>query len=197
MNLYNGIATLNVNLPDNSKVGETHHYILSVTDDSRPEPFKESFAIIVDDQQKSSGGGKGKRSKGREEKGKGKREDKSQLSLPNIKEVFKKDWEMHHFDEKSALKIDNNGENGYDFYVNSDNIHLNTEIKNRKSESTSLIRRKYMYGMVLIGLSMINDTDKDTLEIENDPEKQAESFARKISPILIPMIDNLGSLDDD
>ena len=199
LNLYNGIATLNLHLPDQSKINDVYHYTLTVTDESRYEPFKETFTLIADEYKDKSGGGNGTRSKGKNNRKDGKREDKSYLSLPNIKEVYREDWEKFHFDEKSALQIDNNGESGYDFFINADNIHLNTEIKAKKPELTPLIRRKYMYGMVLIGLSMILDTtesvDLDDNKIEL--ERQAESFAKKVSPVLIPMIDNLGDLSED
>src|SRR5699024_3297072 len=106
-----------------------------------------------------------------------------------------KDWAKYGFSENSVLKIDNNGESGYDFFINADNIHLKTEIKSKKAELASSTQKNYIYGMVLIGLSLLNDSY--AYEKEIPLEQQAEKFAGKVSPILIPMIDSLGSLSDD
>ena len=37
--------------------------------------------------------------------------------------------EKYGFDKESALKVKDSGEEGYDFFVNMDNVYLLTEIK--------------------------------------------------------------------
>lgn len=184
LNLNDGIGTLNINVPSNSDYGEAHQYKLTVTDETRSEPFIEYFSLITDTEKPSIG------------RGNGKRKGTSALDLPNIAEIFQGDWEINGFDRETALKIDNNGDSGYDFRVNMDNVHLNTEIKSKKPELIEATRNQYKYGMVLLGLGILNDSLYKENEDGSDTEK-AEEFLKSISPILLPMIENLGDLGDE
>ncbi|SDK38027.1 hypothetical protein [Sediminibacillus albus] len=195
INLHNGVATLNVRLPDGAKVNEEYTYTLVVTDESRYEPFQEIFKLVAEEDKKNtSNDGKGKRKKGSGSNDKKTREEQSKLALPNIFEITREDWEKKNFNNESALKVENNGESGYDFHINMDNIHLTTELKSR-SQDVELIKNKYKYGMVLIGLGIINGTE--TEEDDEDPTNKVEETTRMISPMLIPMIENLGGLQED
>src|SRR5699024_12847299 len=68
-------------------------------------------------------------------------------------------------------------------------------LKSKKAELASSTQKNYIYGMVLIGLSLLNDSY--AYEKEIPLEQQAEKFAEKVSPILIPMIDSLGSRSEE
>src|SRR5699024_7156450 len=182
--LNDGIGTLNINVPSNSDYGEAHQYKLTVTDETRSEPFIEYFSLITDTEKPSIG------------RGNGKRKGTSALDLPNIAEIFEDHWEINGFDRETALKIDNNGDSGYDFRVNMDNGHLNTGIKSKKPELIEATRNQYKYGMVLLGLGILNDSLYKENEDGSDTEK-AEEFLKSISPILLPMIENLGDLGDE
>ncbi|MEC2158012.1 hypothetical protein [Virgibacillus halodenitrificans] len=197
INLHNGIATLNVRIPENAEVDEEYTYTLEVTDESRYEPFLETFKLVVDkDRKKTTSNGKGKRKKGKGSNGKDKREEKSKLALPNIIEIFHTEWDKKNFNNETALKVENNGDSGFDFYINMDNIHLTTELKSRKSEDSILIKNKYKYGMVLIGLGIINNTNMEDEDENEDQTDKVEEFTKMISPMLLPMIENLGELQE-
>lgn len=192
LNLYNGIATLNIRLPVNSKVGDEFFYELNVTDPSRVEPFKERFILkVVSPQKKRTNGNKGHRVKPPGDSRGDSRNTKSKLSMPNVKGINKKEWEKFNFNEHSSLRVDRNGEE-YDFIINMDNIHLLTEIKSRYNESTEMIKNQYKYGMVLIGLGILN-----YIKANPDIEESISigEISQMISPMLLPMIHNLGELE--
>ena len=85
--------------------------------------------------------------------------------LPNIVEVTEESWATHKFDRFTALKIKDAGDgehNGvdkqtvsqYDFFINVDNLYLKIEMKSAKSDA-SLLKARFMYGMVLVGLGLL------------------------------------------
>ena len=67
----------------------------------------------------------------------------------------REDWYLHGFDEKSALKIVQNGEGGHDFFINKDNVHLLTEQKYNRRLVPEIQYTRYEAGMVLIALAII------------------------------------------
>jgi hypothetical protein len=126
----------------------------------------------------------------------------SGIALPNVTEVKREDWEEYGFVKESALKVLGDGEGGYDFYINMDNIHLQTEMKpvDRDEAKVNLLKARYKYSMVLVGLSVLgyykNRSDNESINSEDigtTPEYQAGIVAEIVSPILLPMIDKMGS----
>ena len=119
--------------------------------------------------------------------------------MPNIIEVPKENWATQGFNENSALKVKDSGELGYDFFVNIDNIHLLSELKITKNTEVKAIQAKYKFGLVLIGLALLNDNDKEQKSVEPDESESIftiiEKITKAISPVIIPMIDTLGALE--
>lgn len=198
INLWNGYAYLNV-LLDNSKVGDLVHFRSEVNDISRPSPITEEFYVQVIEplsKQKSKPGTRKPPSSG--EPGDDTKKSDG-YALPNIIEVPKYNWEKHSFNENSALKVKDSGETGYDFFVNIDNIHLLSELKLAKSSEIKAIQAKYKFGLVLIGLALLNDYDNDNMPEENEGGDgiftTIEKISKAISPVIIPMIDTLGALE--
>jgi hypothetical protein len=132
-------------------------------------------------------------------------------------------WTDHTppFDKYTALQIKNAGEDGaengdaksvFDFYVNMDNLYLKTEIKpaHRDPEVT---RARFTYGLVLLGLALVQEHEAakakakkaDAEEEEREEEDKGEAnierrvaeFTRAVAPVLLPMIESLGDLDED
>jgi len=90
-------------------------------------------------------------------------------------------------------------EDGYDFFINIDNLHLRTEIRGAKPEDALSIEGKYKFGQVLLGLAMLKDSSKFE---STDPENPVmgifeliEKSSQAWSPVIIPLIDNLSALD--
>ncbi|MFZ0946243.1 MAG: hypothetical protein WB930_02535 [Syntrophobacteraceae bacterium] len=223
LNLENGLATLNLQLPPSSKIGEEHNILIRVTDRIRIDPFVNSVIIKVTDEVslKPSTSAPRRKPPGKE-KGVD-REITARTQLPKITKVYEnapngeKGWSdmTPPFNKYSALRIRDSGNrternttNGgsiYDFYVNVDNIFLKTEIKD-SGKSPEVFVARFLYGMTLIGISLIHDDlekEKPTTESEegaNGPEEiniedQVENITKAIAPVLNPMIDSLGGLD--
>ena len=199
INLWNGIASLNVSLPIGNKSGDILHFRSEVQDISRIDPLRDEFFIEVIGSVKNNPYKSGKRKQpASNEKG----DDVDQISylqLPNVWGVRKDEWEKHNFDSESALKIVDSGDNGSDFYCNLDNIHLLTEQKASSTIDPKLVEARYKYGIVLIGLAFLNENKnpkgkKFPLDIEIDIYENIAYVTRIISPILLPMIAGLGDL---
>ncbi|MDD2502864.1 MAG: hypothetical protein PHG58_03265 [Clostridia bacterium] len=191
LNLFNGIATLMVTLPSQVKVGTVLNYRGIVSDETKIKPLENEFQLEIDPAQQSSSGSSSRVSP---PGGKGvDRKTASMLSLPVVKEVYKEGWSGHGFNRESALRVVNN-DTSYDFYVNMDNIHLQTEIKEKTGE-VRYLKAKYKFGMALIGLGLLN-AERNADEDENITEK-VFNLSSAISPILLPMLESLGSLEDE
>ena len=213
-NLHNGKATLTIRLPESCAVGDSLRYVAEVMDPSRVDAFVNRVQInVLRETQSKTGGGRPRKSSGRKS---GEDEDgPSRIALPNVVPVHEAQWADHEppFDKHSALRVKHAGqdepENGsdvYDFYVNLDNVYLRTELK-ASSTDTALTEARFQYGMVLLGLGLLQENakgadppeEKDVSERENDDniEDKVEFVTRAMAPILLPMIEGLGSLDAD
>lgn len=203
INLWNGHAYLNVALAE-VKLGDSVHYLSELHDISRPQPITEEFYVTVVEPLEKYPTVPGVRKPpvstdpGKDAKKPG------GFSLPNIVEVSKDgrtgpSWEQQGFNEYSALKVKGSEEDGFDFFVNIDNIHLLSDLKPAKGAEIMAIQAKYKFGLVLIGLALLNDKSKPKNgEQENEGEdifSLVERTSKAISPVIIPMIDSLGRLD--
>ena len=159
------------------------------------------------------------------------REQPAEIVLPNIVEVTEESWATHKFDRFTALKIKDAGDgehNGvdkqtvsqYDFFINVDNLYLKIEMKSAKSDA-SLLKARFMYGMVLVGLGLLQqdvaaqskktkrpeaDEDEDGAGSVGTPvaddedgsenvEERVERVTSALAPVLLPMIESLGAID--
>ncbi len=121
----------------------------------------------------------------------------SRLSLPQVIPIHKDGWAEVGFDENSALKVMYTGEEGYDFYVNMDNICLLSEIKAKSEIDAKLLLERYKYAMVLIGLALLKEYPKDAEQKKDDKDiyKEIMEITAKLSHIVLPMISYLGELE--
>ena len=218
-NLQNGAATLSLQLPVNCREGDTLHYVALVTDRTRIEPFENSFVIHVKGASEGNGTGGGRRKPRTKEEGE-EGEIPIGISLPNITKVYEAEWDNHSpaFDKYTALRIkhagtssengnDGGGQDVYDFYINMDNLYLNAELKSG-GQDAEIIRARFMYGMVLLGLALLQqeaqgkpdkqatqETEEDENEEGGNIEDRVEQFSKAVAPVLLPMIDALGGLE--
>ncbi len=203
MNLWEGTANLTVTLPESAKLGQNIHFHSSIVDVNRIFPFTHDFFVKVEHASEVKQGGNGGRKPPAGEKDGNDSEHLSGLALPNIIEVREGEWEKHGFNREDALKVADAGESGYDFYINMDNVHLQTEKKPSSVVELSILDARYKYGMVLLGIAMLQEAKKPQESsaqpdnIENDIFKRIKDTTRIISPILLPIINGLGSLQPD
>ncbi|MCJ2562693.1 MAG: hypothetical protein LN417_01215, partial [Candidatus Thermoplasmatota archaeon] len=160
-------------------------------------PFQSGFFVRVRKEQDKRGGPPGKRKEPPSDDKGSDRERPSHLALPNIVDVRKTTWEEYDFDRESSLKVRYGGEeSGYDFYINMDNIHLQTEIKGRPRVDPQLLEAQYKYGVVLVGLAILNEYEKaEDKDEEEDVYENIRFVTQAISPFLLPMISSLGDIE--
>jgi hypothetical protein len=222
LNLQNGKATLSVRLPGECSVGDVIEYEAQVTDDTLLEPFINKFVLTVGSPLKVRESPSIKDGKPPGKENGHQREIPTGLSIPEIHEVYESRWESRKpkFDQYSALQIlqeeaadpesTSDGNTAvYSFWVNMDNIYLKTEMKYSKTNS-EIIKARYMYGLVLIGMALIQanasaekvKTDDESRDQEGDVEEltleeRVFRISSAIAPVLLPLVESLGSLTEE
>ena len=198
VNLRDGIAALNLELPVDAKEGDEHTYIFTVTDTNNDNQFEEAFAITIVPSQKTSGGGGDRTPPDDGEKGKN-TFTPAGISLPNVIEVTHEEWDAHNFDKEAALDIVSAGDGIWDFFVNMENIHLQSEIKPiaKNEAKMKLIKARYKYSMVLIGLSILgyeknHPNDEAEQKGDDDLQQTVRLMTAMVSPVILPMIAVMG-----
>jgi len=215
--LHDGIANLRVYLPPDCSIGEDLEYCAVVTDESRVDPIENYCTVYVEADIDPAGGNGGRRKPPTPNPGKD-RELLTGIAFPKIKDVRREEWDKHQFDGYSALRIVNSGEapvigdanssSVYDFYVNIDNIYIQHELKASKKEP-KVLRARFRFGLVLLGLGVLQQHIKEESEASHsdesaaseygtpDIEARVEAFTKAVAPVLLPMIDGLGALNED
>jgi hypothetical protein len=197
-----GALNLSLSLPDGVAVNEVVKLKLVVTDPSRVEPFENLMMLHVRPGAATSGNeGNGQRRVANTDRGS--KGTANTLALPEITPVHESEWETHDFNEYSALAAIHAGQNDegadiYDFYINVDNRFLRVAQK-ESTENPKLLEARFTYGMVLLGLSMLQppttggkeDGDSDKVE---DVEDIIAKSSTAIAPVLLPMIEAMGAL---
>lgn len=207
LNLRDGIAALNFELPVDAQENDKYSYVFTVTDTNNENQFVETFEITVVANQETPGGGGHRTPPDDGNKGKNTLTPAG-ISLPNVREVTHEEWDEYNFDRESALAILSAGDDVWDFYVNMENIHLQSELKPiaKNEAKMKLIKARYKYSMVLIGLSILgygknhHDSEDEKKSEIDDPEQTVRLVTRMISPVILPMIavmgDDLGDIID-
>lgn len=206
LNLWNGFATLTIGIPQDVKVGDKLCFQTEVIDLTRVDPFLGEFCIVIDPPQKNQGGGNGKRKQSPGRKTGGSRQKPAYLDIPDVTEVRRERWigNGYKFDEKSALAVVDAGEEvGYNFFINMDNVYLQMEIKENTKIDPKLLEARFKYGMVLLGISLLDFEEKRKKTGESISQKNEDIsiydriflFSKAISPTLLPMIASLGDLE--
>ena len=87
-----------------------------------------------------------------------------------------------------------------------DNVYLKTELKATR-ENPDIVKSKWQYGMVLIGMALLRDSSEAVPPngadhaARNDedvtPEERAFVATAAIAPVLLPLIEHLGNLSDE
>lgn len=217
LNLQNGIATLNVKLPANCRVGQTVSFVASVSDSSQVEPFRNCFKVRVKPASKPHGGEGERRKPPSEEEGLD-REIPTGIQLPNWVRVSEVDWNKHDppFDQFTALRIKHagtseetaaDGKDVYDFFINEDNIYLKRYLKfeQKPGQSDTVARTRFELGLMLTGLALIHraaqskqtESEGEFEGAEMNIETQVENVTKAIAPFILPMIDALGALESE
>ena len=211
LNLNNGVATLSLPFPGSANVDDSFEYELVVQDETMFDSFVNRFVVTAGHSQDSSGGNGGghQRSDGQN---KGNDDTPEGLAIPSPIPVHESEWEIHGFDKNTALKavfdpLDGEELGGsHTYYINMDNVYLKTELKATR-ENPDIVKSKWQYGMVLIGMALLRDSSEAVLPngadqtARNDedvtPEERAFAATAAIAPVLLPLIEHLGNLSEE
>ena len=197
-----------------AKVGDEYQYRLEVTDPSRVDAFVNQFTLRIKGE--LQGGGEV------EEVGTADRKPTTVLGTAVVLRccsfpISAKSQKMNGLrraslnfppckfvvqEKPTPIRAD-----VYDFYVNVDNKFLKI-IEKESSDEPKLVKAKFIYGLVLIGLALLQDSrsvtsvNSDTAERADNPEAPnieavVDVTTRAIAPILLPMLESIGALDID
>ena len=194
VNLWNGTANLNVRVPEDAEVGELIEYNSRVSDIRETEIFESRFFVLITEAEKKTSGEQGERKKPASKDPGDDTHGLHGLNLPNVIRVYENEWDRYGFDRYDALHISKASEDNYDFFVNVDNWHLKTEQKGKTKTDPRILEARYMYGHVIIALALITDHKEDEDQITTI-EELVQRVSRAISPFILPMVEELGSLE--
>ena len=165
INLWNGLANLTISIPKGAKVGDILCFGTKIDDVNQIDSFTSKFCILIDRESKINGS-KGERKSPPDEKEGKDRKKNHYLDMPNVVEIRREDWNRDDykefkFNQHSALKVRSAGEeNGYDFFINMDNVYLKTDMKGNTKTDPVILEARYSYGMVLLGISILDFDEK-------------------------------------
>jgi hypothetical protein len=213
---HDGIASLSLHMPEDFVIGSKITLQFTVEDDILSEPFVNVSALTATPRNEHpSGSDKQKNGRGSG----GDSTGPSGIALPNIIAVEEKDWEKYKFDRYTACTIvqdadeQDEDEAVYMFYINVDNLHLQTEMK-AGAEDPRLPRTKFLFGNVLVGLAFIqyfkeheqsrakedsngNGNRQPILPEDLTVELLVKEATKALAPFILPMINRLGALSED
>ena len=202
LGLFNGIATLTINMPKEIVIGSKYNIKVWIDDPCIMQNF-ESFIVLTPlqpEEYTNGGEAKPKRPSNTDKDKKGNRQSPSHLALPTLHEIYKDKWEEYGMKDESALVVMKTEENT-DFYINMDNIHLLLEMKRPKDfTNDEITKAKYKYSMTLIGMSILSyyiNNEKENINGDINIEDEVKRFTSIISPILIPLLESMTDLKLD
>lgn len=204
--LRSGLVTFSLlDLPETLVIGDTVVYRIEVTDPSRIDAFVSTVELRVCAEAQPSDRHPYNRAS-HKNAGSGTGGGSAQLQLPNIVEVRQDEWDTRGFNELTALRIKSAGEaeggtEVFDFFVNVDNKYLRLFQKDSR-EDPKLIKAKFVYGLVLVGLALLQDrraADSTLGSDSPDPtlsiDKLVEHVGRAVAPVLLPLLESIGALE--
>lgn len=201
INPFDGIWTLNVSIPDNFPIDQILTFRCTLEDDTMAAPLEAIFWLrtVPYIAQEAQGGGHKKKKNPNE--GTGQKGPSAGLAMPNIVEVREQEWETHDFNQHSALKVVNSGDNSYDFFVNMDNLYLTNELKGVKTEKI-ILENRFKLALVFIGVAILAEDGESSgapssKDDQDEPSLTRTELVRQVSewvaPIVLPLVNELSN----
>ena len=212
--LWNGIYSIRFRPRAGAKPGDVIPVTVSVTDPDRAShgrpPFESEFEIAVevaDNRPTRPGPGGPSGPRGPRGPGDGTKEV-PRLAMPNIIEVRKSEWLSYSpgFTSEEALRVIRDGQGGYDYVVNLDNIYLIDQLRQPKEADKPLIVYWFKWGLALCAMGLIQHdkrlvVNKNGAELHDDsalfqqPASDELELLNKslggVASVIIPIIRNL------
>ena len=205
--LWNGRLLATLRPPAGADIRDRVRVRVAVSDVEnvmRGGPFEGKFQMVVDkatNRVSGSGGAKNNKRAAHGDNGKA-----PQLAVPNIREISKDKWGGMNppFSGKDALRVLQDGEGGYDFYLNVDNSFLLTELSRSSDIEKALIKYWFKYGLALCGLGMLQqyrtehtngrgETEPAEAELSSpqDPINLVNGAMTGLARVIIPVVRRL------
>ena len=188
INCYNGIATLNIEVPSDVATGEMLTFASEVNDIANPLPFESDFHVKLNNGS-NNGNGTGTR----------RRPIENGFKIPTIIEVYEGDDKCKslEFDGSSSMAVNDAGEDGLILYCYMDNKFLLNAVR-RSPSKAALLKKKYQTAMTLITIAIIKEyKDKKVDGISDDFEKHVLRTTSAVSRVIFPIMENLSALSLD
>lgn len=202
LDIADGIARWTGELPADAAVSDVLAYDFEVTDPLRTEPFRNRLIIEVRPRAERPAGPFRKK-RDRKNDGDGSDDGESGLSLPDVTPVSRGDaaWDEFDFTDQSALAVrrgpaTEDGPGAFDFFYNIENDSLLRAQKATPADA-ELTRERFRCALVLVGLALIQaQAGKNAHESngEDNIENIVASTTRALAPILLPLVEYVGTL---
>ncbi|MDD5143495.1 hypothetical protein, partial [Methanoregula sp.] len=188
ISLYNGIATLAIEVPKGVQIGDINELTFSVTDEHRyDDPFTSKFYVLIDKEKKENKQpGKPTPRPNPPGNDNGDRKEPEKFSIPEPRPIYKDQWPRWEFDENTAMHVLQR-EDKIDYLINMDNKVLLTELKANKKFDEMLLKQIYVDGMMIFTLLLVKEINKkenkNGISISN-----IKDITKMIAPGLIPIV---------
>ena len=205
LDLLDGLAQWTGALPDGAAVADVLTYDFEVTDPLRTAGFSNRLVVEVRPRSERPPGPSKRRN--RKNEGDGPEDGDAGLGLPDVTPVRRGDpaWDEFDFTDRSALVVRRQpamaGEldGAFDFFYNVENESL---LRAQKASpiDAELTRERFRCALVLIGLALIQEhtgSKSDGNGEEVDIEDVVASTTRALAPVLLPLVEYVGTLSAD
>ena len=193
---YNGVWHLHINLNKaNYPLNKINEFRIEIHDINQALPFEHKIWIkTIPFRNNKASSSKSKSHSPGKVKGNSNKGSKNQL--PPVFDVEKKDWSHHNWNKESYFTVKQNNKS-YDTFVNIDNVYLLTELKAAKNNADrELIKNQFKAAAAIFAFKMCSDDQKNLIPSSLNLEDYCNTVAPVAAPIIIPLIQNLGSLSD-
>ena len=169
--LWNGRWETRFRVPWDVEVGTLIPVTVTVSDLGHPNPFVCHFQLQAEPERlEDVPSGAPFRTQRPSSNG---RTTHVRLSTPKYREVQKADWEKFNFTQYDSLLIKDDGQGGYDYFVNVDSVFLIRELKQTK-EAAKPLKSWFIWGLILAAMGMLNHEERLSREQEKMNKRNGE-----------------------
>lgn len=185
--LWNGHFEARFRVPWDAEVGTLIPVTVSVSDVMHPNPFVCHFQLRAEPEvpEDSPSGPPGRSTQRPSPNG---RNSRPVLTAPKHRAVRKEDWEKFRpaFTALESIRIQDDGQGGYDYLVNLDSAFLLRELQQIKENSGQPVKQRFEWGLILAAMGMISHDQRLARErakmgkSDDEPEAAEEEEDRNL-----------------
>lgn len=192
-NTYNGIWTINIEIPDSLDLGSILKFTYSLNDETRIEPFSGEFFIkTVANSGKKDTAGKGNRRKNSDENN-GDDSRNGFVTPPVARAVYRDEWAKYGMNEFSALKADHYEGLSFDYFFNADNKYLKMHQKVSRLDP-KILEQQFAIALHYQALAyVVSQRDAEPADIK----KTIEEYSAGAAGSILDVMNSLSNLEID